>query len=97
MAIDSLEIFGDSKLIINQVKKIYQAKQPRLKQSKNEVWDLVDNFFLAFNISFILREENQKEDSLALAASTFKPPIGSNIKYQVEVRHRTTIPDNIKH
>jgi hypothetical protein len=43
------------------------------------------------------REENQKEDSLALAASTFRPPIGPNIKYQVEIRHRTTIPNNINH
>jgi ribonuclease HI len=97
MVIESLAVFGDSELIINQVKNIYQAKKQRLKQYRNEVWDLVDNFFLAFNISFIPREENQKEDSLALVVSTFRPPIGPNIKYQVEVRHRTTIPDNIKH
>jgi ribonuclease HI len=56
MAIDSLAIFGDSKLIINQVKKIYQAKKHSLKQYRNEVWDLVDNFFLVFNISSIPRE-----------------------------------------
>jgi ribonuclease HI len=58
MAIDILEIFGDSKLIINQVKNIYQAKQQRLKQYMKKVWDLVENFFLTFNISFILREAN---------------------------------------
>jgi hypothetical protein len=97
MAIESLVVFSDSKLIINQVKRIYQAKKQRLKQYMNEVWDLVDNFFLAFNISFIPKEENQMEYSLALAVSTFRPPIGPNIKYQVEVRHRTTIPDNINH
>jgi ribonuclease HI len=97
MAIDRLTVFGDSELIVNQVKDIYQAKQQRLKQYKNEVWDLVDNFFLAFNISFVPREANQREDSLALAANTFKPPIGPNVKYEVEVRHRTTIPDNVKH
>ena len=27
----------------------------------------------------------------------FRPPIGPNIKNQVEIKHRTTIPDNIKH
>jgi ribonuclease HI len=97
MTIDILAVFGDSKLIINQVKNIYQVKQPRLKQNMNEVWDLVDNFFLEFNISFIPKEANQKEDSLALAASTFRPPIGPNIKYQVEFRHKIAIPDNIKH
>jgi hypothetical protein len=96
MAIESLVVFGDSYLIINKVKNIYQAKQHRLKQYRNDVWDLVDNFFLAFNISFIPREANQKEDYLALAVSTFIPPIGPNIKYQVEFRHSTAIPENVK-
>jgi ribonuclease HI len=95
--IDSLAVFGDFDSIINQVKNIYQVKQKRLKQYKNDVWDLVDKFYLAFNISFIPREANQKADSLALAASTFRPPIGPNIIYQVEFRHRTSIPDNINH
>jgi hypothetical protein len=61
------------------------------------VWNLVDNFFMALNISLIPREVNQKEDYLALDASTFKPPIDPNIKYQVKFRHRRAIPDNIKH
>jgi hypothetical protein len=84
-------------LVINQVRNIYQTKQQRLKQYRNKVWDLIDNLFLAFNISFIPREQNQKDDSLALASSTSRPPIGPNNKYQVEIIHRTTIPDNIKH
>jgi ribonuclease HI len=97
MVIERLAIFGDSELVINQVKNIYQAKKQRIKQYKNEVWDLVDNLFLAFNISSIPREANQKADSLALASSTSIPLIGPNIKYQVEFGHRTSIPDNIKH
>jgi hypothetical protein len=97
MAIESLVVFGDFELIINKFKNIYQDKQQRLKQYMNEVWDLVNNFFLAFNVSFIPKEANQKEDSLALAASNFIPPIGMNIKYQVEFIHKTTIPDNLKH
>jgi hypothetical protein len=58
---------------------------------------LIDNFFIEFNISFIHREQNHKEYSLALATNTFRLPIGPNIKYQVEIKHRTTIPDNVKH
>ena len=95
MAIDCVVVFVDSELIINQVKNIYKDKQHRLKKYRNEVWDLIDNFFLAFNISFIPREENQKEYSLTLAANTFRPPIGPNIKYQVEIKHRIAIPDNM--
>jgi ribonuclease HI len=97
MAIDCLSFFGDSELIINQVRNIYQDKQQRLKQYRDKVWDLIVNLFLAFNISFIPREENQKANSLALVDNTFRPLIDSNIKYQVEIRHRTTIQDNIKH
>jgi ribonuclease HI len=96
MAIDCLTVFGDYELVINQVRNIYQTKQQRLKKYMNEVWDLIDNFFLSFNISFIPREQNHKANYLALAASTFRPPIGPNIKYQVEIKHRTTILDNLK-
>jgi ribonuclease HI len=54
MAIDCLAVFGDYELIINQARNIYQAKQLRLKKYKNEVWDLIDNLFLAFNfLSFL--------------------------------------------
>jgi hypothetical protein len=32
-----------------------------------------------------------------LGVNTFRPPIGPNIKYQVEIRHKIAIVDNIKH
>jgi ribonuclease HI len=57
MGIKEILVFGDDELIIEQVRKIYQAKHPRLKSYKNEVWDLIDIFFLAFKISFIPREK----------------------------------------
>jgi ribonuclease HI len=97
MGIDKLSVFGDSELIIHQIKNIYQTKQQRLKQYRNEVWDYVDNFFLAFNITFVHKNLNQQADSLALAASNFKTPMFPNLKFEVEVRHRPSIPDNIKH
>ena len=53
MGIEELSVFGDTQLIVHQTISIYQAKNPRLGAYKNEVWDLVDSFFLAFNISFI--------------------------------------------
>jgi hypothetical protein len=57
-----------------------EAKQQRLRQYRNEVLDLVGNFFMEFNISFIPREENQKEYYFSLAANTFRSPISLNIK-----------------
>ena len=48
--IQSLKVFGDSELVVRQIKNQCQAKHPRLRAYRNEVWDLVENFFLAFNI-----------------------------------------------
>jgi ribonuclease HI len=74
MGIREMVVFGDAELIVQQVKNVYQAKHPRLKNYRNEVWDLVDNSFLAFNISFIPREENAPADLLAFTASLLKVP-----------------------
>jgi hypothetical protein len=90
-------MFGDVELIVHQVKKLYQAKHPRLRTYKNEVWDLVDSFLLSFNISFVPRDENTMEDSLVVSASNFRVPFPPKLKYDVEVKYRPSIPDNVKH
>jgi hypothetical protein len=61
------------------------------------VWDLIDSFFLAFNISFIPREENTVVDSLAVSASNFRVPLPPKLRYDIEVKYRPSIPDNVKH
>ena len=61
------------------------------------MWDLVEKYFEAFNLQYILREGNRLDDSLAVAASTFKPPINPRLRYEIEIRHRPFIPDNVKH
>lgn len=60
------------------------------------MWDLIENYFSAFCISFIPRLSNQKEDSLAFAANNFRAPIIPQVKYEIQMRYRPTIPDNIK-
>ena len=97
MRIEELAVFGDAELIVHQVKNLYQAKHPRLRTYINEVWNLVDNFFLAFNISFVPREENIMADSLVVSASNFRVPLPPKLKYYVEVKYRSSIPDNFKH
>jgi hypothetical protein len=52
---------------------------------------------LSFNIVYIPRNQNEQVDSLAVEASTFKPPFPPKMKYEVEVRYRPSIPDNVKH
>jgi hypothetical protein len=58
-----------------------------MRSYRNQVWDLIDNFYEAFNIIVVLREFNQQADSLSLAASTFKPPTIPQVKYEIEMRY----------
>ena len=53
MDIQCLKVLGDSNLVVRQVRNQCQAKHPRLRAYRNEVWDMVENFFLAFNIQFM--------------------------------------------
>jgi hypothetical protein len=97
MGIEVISMFGDAELIVHQIKNIYKAKHPRLSNYINEVWDLVDSFFLAFNISFIPREENSWEDSLVVSTSSFRVTMPPKLRYDVEVKYRPSIPENVKH
>jgi ribonuclease HI len=83
IGIEEIKMFGDAELIVHQIKNLYQEKHPRLRTYRNEVWDLVDIFFLAFNISFISREENTMDDRLATQASNFRVPLPPKLKYGV--------------
>lgn len=88
---------GDSELVVNQIRDQFQDKHPRLRMYQNEVWDLINNFFLAFNIQLLPMEENRMADSLVVAASTLRPPQNPLLIYEIEVRHGPSIHDNVKH
>jgi ribonuclease HI len=70
--IEHLIVNGDSELVVNQVTQRYKIKKERLKLYFKRVNELMESF-ISFNISFIPRDNNQKEDSLALAASLSNP------------------------
>ena len=55
--IKNLKVFGDADLIIQQVNKTFQAKHPRLKAYRDEVWRIRDSFDF-FYISYISRAQN---------------------------------------
>ena len=64
---------------------------------RNEAWDLIENFFIAFNITFVPREYNKTTDSLTLAAAYFKVPKVTHLKYPIDARYRPSVPNEIKH
>jgi ribonuclease HI len=72
MKIEELLVFGDATFIVHHNRNIYQAKNPRLRKYRNEVWDIIDIFFLDFNTSFVPREENALADSLVVFLVTLK-------------------------
>ena len=96
MGVKSISAFGYLELIIKQIKDHCQTKHPRPRAYRNEVWDLIENFFEAFNIQFVPRNENILADSLVVVVSTFKSPINSRLRYEVEMRHKPSVPDNVK-
>jgi hypothetical protein len=89
-------VHGDSKLIINQIKGIYQEKHHKLKAYKNIVIDLLDQF-PKYNLSVIQRGRNHIVDALATSALVIKILIFPKRKYEIEVKHKPAVPDNIKY
>jgi len=94
--IKNLKVFGDVDLIIQQVNKTFQAKHPRLRAYTDEVWR-VKEFFDFFCISYIPRAQNQLADSLAVLASLFIPPSPPKLFYEIQMKYRPSLPDNVHH
>ena len=97
LGIKQLVAYGDSELVIQQVKDLYKVKNPKLKNYRDEVRNIVDLYFSAFNLQHISREVNELADSLAIAASNFKIPLDIKTAYEVQIKHRPSILDKIKH
>ena len=60
-----LTIFGDSKLVVNLVCKIYSPSNKLMKHYTKIVWVLISNL-LSFNITHVKRELNSMADWLAI-------------------------------
>jgi ribonuclease HI len=96
MGIKILKVFGDADLIIQQVNSTFQAKHVRLKAYKDEVWKIRDSFSI-FEISYIPRDMNHLADSLAISANMFIPPMPPRLNYEIQVKYRPSLPDNMKY
>ena len=70
---------------------------PRMRAYRNEVWDIIGNFFTKHTIQVVSRHENTVVDSLAVAAGKFKTPIAGQKEDQVDIVNRPSIPNNSKY
>ncbi|GJT11985.1 reverse transcriptase domain-containing protein [Tanacetum coccineum] len=69
--IRELIIFVDSQIVANQVKGLFEARQPTIKQYLEKMMDLLSGF-PSYSIKHIKREQNKKADALSkLASMTF--------------------------
>ena len=69
MGVCYLEAYGDSKLIINQVKCEYEVRHEDFVPYHHAVIEMT-NLFNGFYISHASRSQNTKDDALAALATT---------------------------
>jgi len=95
LKIQYLKVFGDSKIIIKQVRNTIHCLSNHLKHYQSLVQELTTQF-LAFNISSIPRSQNLAADLLANVASKILPSEDySPDRFSVELLFRPLIPDNV--
>lgn len=73
MQITQLKVFGDSKLVVNQILLLYEVKKLELLPYVNYVKKLLKWFDKA-SIAYVPRKENRQVDFLANLASAIASP-----------------------
>jgi hypothetical protein len=95
MDVRNLMVFGDSEIVVRQVRNSIHCLSPHLKSYQTEVWILMQKFS-AFNINSIPGLSNSEADLLANVASKLLPAEGlSPNAFSIELLFRPSIPDNI--
>ena len=87
----NLKVFGDSEIIVKQVRNTIHCLSPHLKGYQNEVWGLITNFD-AFDINYIPRLKNEEIYLLATFVARFVP---KNNKCSIELIFRSSVLDNV--
>lgn len=88
-------ILGDSYLIIPQMKGTFVTNDNRLRAYRKAATEIL-NTFSESQLTKISRSHNLHAHSLTTFASTCKLPFEPNHHFTVEMKHRPTVPDNIK-
>ena len=85
-----IEVFGDSQVVIKQVRNYIGCNSYHLKNYQQEVWNLM-NKFEAFNIKSIPHIENSDTSMLANSASNNDPTYD---RFSIEFIYSPSIPNN---
>lgn len=90
-----VSILGDSDLVIQQMKGNFVTNDNRMISYRTVATNIL-NAFTEFNLAKILRDHNIHAHSLATFASTCKLPFEPNHHFTAEIKHRPTVPNNVK-
>lgn len=88
-----ISMYGDSELVIKQLKGEYQAKHPQMRAYRNAVLDIL-KVFSDYTITCVPRAQNVIAYSLATVARNLKIPMNSNNKFEIHVKHHPVVPNN---
>ena len=108
--IREIEVYGDSRLVVSQVSRLWKINEPRLRELANRVWALCEGKNVRF--AWIPREQNSRADALSNQArdgpkkpreplewvhegiAVARDPDGE--VYAVDVRHRSCTCDRFR-
>lgn len=90
-----VSFLGDSDLVIQNIKGNFLTNDTKLKCYRGAAIEIL-NTFLETQLAKIPRKCNLHAHSLETFASTCKLPFEPNHQFTAEIRHKTTIPDNVK-
>lgn len=83
MGIRHLKIFGDSKLIVNQVNEDYEVRKPDILPYHRRAKSLMPQF-AHVTVTYIARSLNSKADALASIAIAMAMPVRGTMKISSE-------------
>jgi len=91
-----ISVYGDLELVIKQVKGEYQVKHPRMRAYRNAVLDIL-KMFPEYTLIAVPRSQNIIAYSLVTTMSNLKIPMNSSNKFEIHVKHRPTVLDNLRY
>ena len=77
--VDSLVVYSDSELLVNQMRGTYRVKKPHLRRLHGRAVDLVNTRVPGFEIHHIPREENREADGLARQAIRLRSEVDGSL------------------
>ena len=93
--IKEIKIFGDSEIIVRQVRNTIHYNSPHLRNYQQEVHRIIEHFE-AFNITMIPRVNNTLVDSLATVASRLSPlEYYEASRFIVKLLYKPLVPNNV--